>query len=182
MRIAAALIALVFCSSAVAAAQGGEKTYQMCLFPFPCAAKGKINVPKAKKKVPKKARPKKKEVKPALPAVKPLPIILATDPVSQAILEGRLTKEGGGIVSAIRVKDNRIIYRGNGGLSLPASTIPAKTAAKKKRKVKEWKAIQSDTAAARQINSMRKESIAVQGPLLEAKTGSDRMWGEKKKR
>lgn len=169
MRIAAALIALVFCSTT---AEAAKKTYQICLFPFPCAAKGKINVPKVKKKTPKKA-------------VKPLPIILATDPVSQIILRGRLTKEDGGIVSAIRVgKKDRIIYSGTGGLSLPATKIPSKTAVKKKRKAPapEWKAVDSDTEAARQINSMRQERIAVQGPMLEAKTGSDRMWGEKKKR
>ncbi|MFH2203659.1 MAG: hypothetical protein ABIJ96_11125 [Elusimicrobiota bacterium] len=176
MKITIALFVLTFTLTADDACAQGRK-YSICLWPNTCT--GKPNP------IIKKPAAEKKDVE-----VKEVPksdFSLGKDPLSQAVLNGRLTKDGEGIVSAIRISSetekDKIIYNGKESLTLPASNLPAgKNGAKGAADDAEWTEVDSKTQAAEQINSMREERKSLQGAAFAAKTGADRMWGEKKKR
>lgn len=172
MTLAAVLAPQAWSAETAPSGSSPENRFEICLWPRRCG--------------PGNKKPEVKPVEPAQPQkpktendVKPVPQMqLSTDPLTQAILKEQLS--GDGIVSAVRVKDNQILYRGKSSLELPKSSIPSdKKDAKDAQE--EWTKIDSEGAAARQVNSMGAERPALSSTMGESKEGTDRMWGDKEK-
>ncbi|HBL15748.1 MAG: hypothetical protein A2X36_13370 [Elusimicrobia bacterium GWA2_69_24] len=168
--------------------KGTEKRYSICLWPNPCGATGKPR--------PAPAEPKKEEKpKPSAvphPGIGSLHLYVNPDPLSQTILRGRVEKADDGVVSAVRLKDDQILYKGDGSdlrdslasgsgsLRLPASSLATGKSAKNAGPEDEWVKVDKGGVAAGQVNGMRSERAALAGGAAQSREGLSRMWGDKR--
>jgi hypothetical protein len=146
-----------------------EGRFEFCLWPRRCG-------PGTNKPETKQPQAPKKET-----AVKPVPpLSFSADPLTRAILNEQLS--GDGIVSAVRLKEDHILYRGKSAVGLPKSAVPSDKKEAKDPQDADWAKIDSEGKAAQQANSMGSEREALSGSVAEStKEGTDRMWGEKEK-
>lgn len=148
-----------------------EPTFQICLWPNPCAPRRgpKVEAPKV-------------EAVPSVPG----------DPLTRAIVNGNAERGDDGIVSSIRLSPShtgtgseQIVTRGTGlrdalapasGAGLPASALPANKNAAKGAAEDEWVEVDSKAPSAGQLNEMRAERKASKSAGEAGSTAAGRMF------
>jgi hypothetical protein len=115
------------------------------------------------------------------------PLLYGQDPLKKQIIEGRiLDSRHGGVISAIRLPEGRILYQGeplkdalnNTSMVLPASKLAIRAKPAAPSSDKDWNSVDMKTASADQINAMRAQRKALTGHDAESHSASDRMWGK----
>ncbi|MBI3299305.1 MAG: hypothetical protein HYZ75_14150 [Elusimicrobia bacterium] len=178
----AALNADAYAGQAAAPANPPSGTYQICLWPNPCAGE------------PRAAQPKTPPAKDE--TTRPIALIPG-DPLTQAVIQGTISQGEDGIVSSIRLDQRhtgtareQIITRGTGlrdalapagGAALPASRVPPSKKGAKKPADAEWVRVDVPGATAGQLNDMRTERRALTGGRETSHRAAGRMWKDKKK-